>query len=74
MENHTQEESGPPLGLAEAGQEQTAERDQAWSGLPGWDTGGQHATGNGSTVTPQTILLVFGDAGLDFRQFPNLVP
>ena len=73
MENHTQEEGGPPLGLAEAGHEQTAESDQAWSGLAGWDTGGQGATGDGATAAGQAMALVFGDAGLEFRQFPNLM-
>ena len=65
MENHTQEEGGPPLGLAEAGHEQTAECDQAWSGLAGWDTGGQGATGDGATATSQAMSLVFGDGGFD---------
>jgi hypothetical protein len=74
MENHTQEECGPPLGLAEAGQEQTAEGDQARSSLSGRDTGRQYATSDAATATGQAMSLVFGDAGLDFRQFPNLVP
>jgi hypothetical protein len=73
MENHTQEGDGPPLGLAEAGYEQTAESDQARSSLAGRGTGGQAATGNGATAIGQAMPLVFGDAGLDFRQFPNLV-
>jgi site-specific DNA recombinase len=74
IEDHTQEEGGAPLGLAEAGQEQAAERDQAWSGLASRDTGGQGATSDRATATGQAMALVFGDAGLDFRQFPNLVP
>jgi hypothetical protein len=65
VENHTQEEGGSPLGLAEAGQEQTAERDQAWSGLAGWNTGGQGATGDRATATGQAMPLVFADAGFD---------
>jgi hypothetical protein len=74
MENHTQEEGSPPLGLAEAGQEQTAERNQTWSSLPGWNTGGQRATSDRATATSQAMPLVFGNTGLDLRQFPNLVP
>jgi hypothetical protein len=74
MENHTQEEGGPPLGLAKAGQEQTAERNQSRSSLSGWNTGRQGATGDGATATGQAMALVFGDVGLDLRQFPNLVP
>jgi hypothetical protein len=74
MENHTQEEGGPPPGLTEKRHEQTAERDQAWSSLAGWDTGWQGATGDGARATGQAMALVFGDAGLDIRQFPNLVP
>lgn len=54
--------------------EQSAERDQAWSGLAGWDTGGQGATCDGATTTGQAMALVFGDAGFELRQFPNLVP
>jgi hypothetical protein len=65
MENHTQEVGGPPLGLAEAGHQQAAERDQAWSGLAGRDTGGQRATSDGTTAAGQAMPLVFGDAGLD---------
>jgi hypothetical protein len=73
MENHTQEQGGPPLGLAEAGQEQSAESDKAWSSLAGWDTGGQGATGDDATATGQAMSLVFGDTGFDLRQFPHLV-
>jgi hypothetical protein len=51
--------------LAEAGQEQSAERDQAWSSLAGWDTSGQRATGDGATAAGRAMPLVFGDAGLD---------
>jgi hypothetical protein len=73
MENHAQEEGGPPLGLAEAGHEQAAERDRVWPGLATWDIGGQRTTGDGATAPGQAMLVVFGDTGLDFRQFPNLV-
>jgi len=73
MENHTQEQGGPALGLTEAGHEQSAERDQAWSGLSGWDTGGQRATSDRTTAAGQAMPLVFGDTGLNLRQFPNLV-
>jgi hypothetical protein len=66
MENHTQEEGSSPLGLAETGHEQSAEGDQAWSGLSRWDTGGRRTTGNGATATGQAMSLVFGDAGFDF--------
>jgi hypothetical protein len=74
IKNHTQEEGGSTLGLAEAGHQQAAERDQAWSGLAGRDTDGQGTTGDYSTATGQAMSLVFGDTWLDFRQFPNLVP
>jgi hypothetical protein len=65
IENHTQEEGGPPLGLAEAGHQKTAERDQAWSGLTSWDTGGQDTTGDGATAAGQAMALVLSDAGFD---------
>jgi hypothetical protein len=73
IENHTQEEGSSPLGLTETRHEQTAKGDQSRSGLAGWNTSGQRATGDGATATGQTMALVLGDIGLDFRQFPNLV-
>jgi hypothetical protein len=74
MENHTQEEGSSPLGLAKAGHEQTTERNQSRTSLSGWSTGGRRATGDGATAIGQAMPLLFGDVGLDLRQFPNLVP
>ena len=74
VQNHAQEQGGPPLRLAEAGHEQTAESDQPRPGLAGRDTGGQVATGGAAAATDQSMPLVFGDDRLDFGQFPDLMP
>ena len=66
IENHTQEQGSPPLGLAEAGHEQAAESDQSRSSLAGRDTSGQRSAGDGATATSQAMALVFADAGFDF--------
>jgi hypothetical protein len=73
VEDHAQEGGGTALGLAEAGHQQAGKGNQPRSGLPRRDTAGQRTAGGATAGADESVLLIFGDDGRDFREFPHLM-
>ncbi len=73
VEYHAQKMRRPAFGLAKAGHEEAGEGDQPRPGLTRGDAGWQGTAGRATAHTDEPVLLVFGNARLDFGEFPDLM-